>query len=94
MKVGIRSTLHISKILSGRSISIDLNGSMSLRELLKELTNTYGHEFYNAVCDEGGYPANKVAILINGVSAVAKDGVDTIINEGDDILIMPIISGG
>ena len=94
IRIQVRSILSISKILSGRKINIDLPESSTLNGLLHELTRVYGQEFYDAVCCDNGYPEDKVAILVNGSSAAAVGGVDIRLKDGDDVLILPIISGG
>ena len=94
MKIKVRSILGISKILGGRSIDVEVDEPATLAQLLETLTSTYGKQFYEAVCSEDGYPVERVALLINGVSAVAKDGIKTILHEDDDILILPILRGG
>ena len=94
MTIQVRSVLSISKILSGRKIYTELPDPSTLHGLLRELTRIYGQEFYDAVCSDDGYPENKVAILVNGSSAAAIGGVGIHLKNGDDVLILPIISGG
>jgi len=80
--------------LSGRKIYVELPDPSTLHGLLKELTKTCGKEFYDAVCNETGYPAEKVAILVNGTSAAVHGGAIVQLKDGDDVLILPVISGG
>lgn len=94
MKIQLRSVMNIAQTIGARQTFFELAEPSTLRDLLKELTAAYGQEFYDAVCDETGYPDDKVAILINGDSAAAIGGVDVRINDGDDVLILPIIDGG
>jgi len=94
MKITVRSVHTISKILSGRKIFVELSEPSTLHGLLRELTRVYGQEFFEAVCDEGGYPESKVAILVNGTSAAVLGGAGVPLKDGDDVLILPVISGG
>ena len=94
MKIQVRSALTIAKVLPGKKIALDVPEPLTLGGLLDELTKTYGQAFYDAVCDENGYSASKAALLVNGVSAAAKDGIGTQLKDGDDVLILPVISGG
>jgi len=94
MKIQVRSILDISKIISGRKISVELPEPSTLHGLLRELADIYGQEFNDAVHYDCGYPEANVAILINGTSAAAVCGVDTQLKDGDDVLILPVISGG
>jgi len=94
MKITVRSSMHISKILAGRRIDIELGNTLTLGGLLKELAGIYGQEFNDAVCGEEGYSTDKVAILVNGTSAAAIGGVDICLNDGDEVTILPAIQGG
>jgi len=94
MKIQVRSALTVAKVLSGKRVFVDVPEPLTLGDLLDELTRIYGQAFRDAVCDENGYTANKAALLVNGVSAAAKDGLETRLKEGDDVLILPVISGG
>ena len=94
MKIQLRSATYISQIIKSRKVNIELPEPSTLRDLLRVLAETYGQEFYDAVCNEDGYPADRVAILINGSSAAAIGGPGINLKEGDDVLILPIISGG
>ena len=94
MKIQLRSATYISKIIGSRKTNIEMPEPSTLHDLLRELTDIYGQEFYDAVCDEGGYPENKVAILVNGSSAAAIGGVGILLGDGDDVLILPVIGGG
>lgn len=35
-----------------------------------------------------------IAIIVNGKNIALLDGVDTVLSEGDDLVIMPFVSGG
>jgi len=94
MEIQVRTALYVTKILGGRSITVEIPEPSTLNDLLRELTDIYGQEFYDAVCNEDGYDDGKTAILVNGTSAAAIGGVSIPLKNGDDVLIMPIISGG
>ena len=94
MEITVRSVHAIAKIMSGRKIMIELAEPSLLNDLLHELTRVYGQDFYDSVCDENGYPMDRVAILVNGTSAAVLGGANVVLRNGDDVLILPIISGG
>jgi len=94
MRIQVRSALTIAKVLSGKKFVLDVPEPLTLGGLLDVLEKTYGQPFHDAVCDESGYSAKKTALLVNGTSAAAKDGLGTQLKDGDDVLILPVISGG
>ena len=66
----------------------------TLLDLLQELTRRHGQEFAEVAYADEGYPPEKLAVLLNGSSAAAIGGLDIKLKEGDDVLLLPIISGG
>ncbi|MCL2391573.1 MAG: MoaD/ThiS family protein [Oscillospiraceae bacterium] len=94
MVIQIRTVHSIAKIISGRKVFVELPDGASLHELLRNMTGTYGQDFYDAVCDETGYPELRVAILVNGTSAAVLGGAEMLLKDGDDVLILPVTSGG
>jgi molybdopterin converting factor small subunit len=94
MKIQVRSGLNIAEIMDCRSVGVELPEKATLKNLLDELSAIYGRKFHDAVCDEFGYPESVVAVLINGVSAAAIGGAGIKLKDGDDVLILPVISGG
>jgi len=94
MNIEVRTVHSIAKIFSARKIHVELPEPSTLHGLLRELSKVYGQEFYDAVCDESGYPESKVAVLVNGTSAAVLGGAAVPLKDGDDVLILPVISGG
>ena len=94
MKIQVRSVSPVKQILAGRKIFVEVADGSSLHDLLKDLTAKYGQEFFDAVCDESGYPENRVAILVNGTHAGVLGGVRVSLRDGDDVLILPVSGGG
>ena len=94
MRIIVRSAAHLAKIMGGRLIYTEMPEPSTLLDLLHTLSDTYGQEFYDAVCDGEGYVPRKVAILVNGSSAIAIGGVGISLKDEDDVLILPAISGG
>lgn len=85
---------NIAKIFSARKIFVEIPEPSTLHGLLRELTRIYGMEFFDAVCDDTGYSESLVAVLVNGTSAAVLGGAEAGIKDGDDVLILPLISGG
>jgi len=94
MNIQIRSASNIAKIFNSRKFNIELQEPSTLKDLLEKLTNIYGQEFFDEACTEDGYSPEQIAILVNGSSAAAIGGVSIQLKDGDDVLFLPVISGG
>ena len=76
-------------------LSVNLEGLVSLKDLLKELAEKIGpkfHEFvYNPKLD---ILSEKNTILVNGRHFTALDGLETPLKTGDEISFFPPLGGG
>jgi len=74
------------KEIMGGEVELDL-GEVRLRDLLERLPK----EVTELITDGKKL---KMIVLINGVSAESKGGLDALVSPQDEVLIMPEISGG
>lgn len=68
---------------------------VTVRRLLAELEGRFGRRFGKEVCAVA-YPGGPsfYQILVNGANILSGAGPDTVIADGDEVLISPPISGG
>lgn len=74
---------------------ITLNDNATLGQLLDQIANTYGEQFAQEVYD----PAKKemkptFVTMINGVLMDQLQGVNTPLKNGDNIILMSLMTGG
>jgi MoaD family protein len=96
MKITIRSFLTLKDVMGDQS-ALELEiGSLTLIELLNELSYMFGDRFSQMVFDEAGKDLHPhIRILINGrhYSHIPQK-LNTPLQEGDDISLFPPIMGG
>jgi sulfur-carrier protein len=51
-------------------------------------------QIYQRLCDDHGQLRKSLAVFINGEHIRYRDGVETVLEEGDEIYIVPLITGG
>ena len=66
----------------------------TLREVLNRLTFRYGEHFKERIYDETGNLRRFINIYVNGRDIRFLDLLDTTLNHGDTVSIMPAVSGG
>ena len=66
----------------------------TLKEALTGLVAKYGEPFGQRVYDETGNPRRLVNIYVNGKDVRFLNRLDTALKHGDDVSIMPAVSGG
>jgi molybdopterin synthase sulfur carrier subunit len=65
-----------------------------LSEMLDALASGHGVEFRDRLFDEEGRPRRFINIYVNGRDYRFLDKLDTVLQEGDVVALLPAVSGG
>src|SRR3954464_7348547 len=76
---GGASTVHVS--------------ASTVRGALEELKRTHARLYPN-VCDETGAIRKHIGVFVNAEHIRELDGVDSPLKPGDELIILPAVSGG
>ncbi|MEM4390182.1 MAG: MoaD family protein [Candidatus Micrarchaeia archaeon] len=71
-----------------------LPSANSVKEALALLSQKYGEAFRRRIFDEAGSVRRFISIYVNGEDIRFKNGVETKLKAGDEVLILPAVSGG
>lgn len=96
LKVKVEFLGHIKNILeSRREEDVEVEEGSSVRDLLALLIDKYGESFEAAVYEVGSkdIKSNFIA-TVNGYLLNQLNGVETKLENGDHVVLMPIVSGG
>lgn len=66
----------------------------SLGEVLEDLTKRYGDPFKKKLFDSDGRTKRFINVYVNGKDMRFLEGLETKLKNGDEILIIPAVSGG
>ncbi len=66
----------------------------TLRDAFEKIANTMGDDFKRRVLNDDGTPRSLINIYINGKNAKFSSGLETQLNDGDEIYILPAVAGG
>jgi MoaD family protein len=64
-----------------------------VRAVLEELERRYP-SLYRNICDETGAVRRHVNVFVNTSHVRDRDGLDTALVPGDEVMILPAVSGG
>jgi len=93
MKVKVRAFAALHDLIGG-SVVLELPEGSTVRSLLEELARRFGRAFREAVLDEGGGLAKFVKVLVNGRDIDFLSGLDTALEDGDEVFLFPPVGGG
>lgn len=95
MKVKVRYLGYIGNMLRKREDEFELGEGASLSELLNKLAGIYGEAFRREVFEPGLKDVKTgFVVTVNGVLMGQLRGVDTKLSEGDNVILMTLMSGG
>jgi molybdopterin synthase sulfur carrier subunit len=96
MPVTVRGYLTYKEIIGEQSIPIGDGETLTLLGLLTRLETQIGNQLIDPILDpETGLPGDHVAIILNGRSyRNLPEGLDTLLQEGDEVSVFPPMAGG
>ena len=51
-------------------------------------------DIYKTICDEKGQMKQSLTVLVNGENIRYRKGLESELNDGDEVYIIPLITGG
>jgi MoaD family protein len=94
MKVTMRFFTILKEITKKNKEELEVPSTTTLADLLHLLSQKYGHQFKNYVYAQNGQMNTHLQVLINWVNITTLNGVNTTLQEHDEIAIIPPVSGG
>jgi len=88
--------LGIFRVLSGKSrLPVELEEPAIVRKVIQKLVEAFSPEFKEALIDpELKDPRPNALILVNGKEISVLEGLETDVNKGDEIVLVPVSHGG
>ena len=77
----------------GGEKKIDIS-SDSLQDVFAKVSEIMGDDFKRRVLEGDRTPRSLINIYINGKNAKFSDGMNTVLNDGDEVYILPAVAGG
>jgi len=95
LKVKAQYLGYIKNMLKKSEDELELSEGASLSDLLNKLAGIYGEAFRKEVYEpELKDVKTGFVVTVNGVLMGQLHGVDTKLNEGDNVILMTLMSGG
>jgi len=77
----------------GGEKKVEISAS-TLTEAFANISEKLGDDFKRRVLNDDGTPRSLINVYINGKNAKFSDGMETTLNDGDKIYILPAVAGG
>lgn len=76
----------------GKVFEMNVPESVKVRELLEQFARRAG--FYDQLFNEMGELKRSFAVLVNGSSIYHQNGLDTMVQDGDEVAVFSFVTGG
>lgn len=93
MRVKVKAYATIREAI-GASAEVKLNEAASVKDLLTELTRSYGKMFSETILGKDGRPLPYVKLLVNGRDIDFLNGIETKLEDRDEVSLFPPVGGG
>jgi MoaD family protein len=95
MKVTLHTILGLKQVIGQRLTEIDLPHGSTVGDFLAYVAARWGDALATHLFDsDNGAVLPHVRIMVNGQAIQFLEGMETPLQEGDEILILPPVSGG
>ncbi|HOQ99392.1 MAG TPA: MoaD/ThiS family protein [Anaerolineae bacterium] len=95
MKVKLHTILGLKQAIGQGTTEIDLPHGSTVEDFLTYVKERWGDRLSAHLFDpESGAVLPYVRIMINGQTIQFLAGIETALEEGDEVLILPPVSGG
>jgi MoaD family protein len=95
MNVTVQYLGFIKNLINQSEDKFELEESASLLDLLNKIADMYGKPFEKEFYEKGSKDVKMgFVVTVNGVLIGQLNGVDTQLNNGDNVVLMSLMSGG
>ncbi len=91
----IQTILDLKRILGKREVEISIPKESTLEALLVTMVDTWGDELASHLFEPNTTtPLPHIRLMVNGQDIAFLNGMETLLQDGDEILILPPVGGG
>ncbi|MCW4045343.1 MAG: MoaD/ThiS family protein [Candidatus Bathyarchaeota archaeon] len=75
-------------------LALNCRGNISVIELINQIAKEVPAVARSLIDQQLEDPRPNVLILVNGREISVLDGLDTVVQEGDEVVLVPVVHGG
>jgi len=95
MKIKVHSILSLKEVLGGKDVEMIIPEGTTLSGLLAGMVEIWGDSLSPHIFKPGGdEPLPYVRFMITGKALHSLNGMETILSDGDEVLLLPLAAGG
>ncbi|MBY9003041.1 MAG: MoaD/ThiS family protein [Candidatus Lokiarchaeota archaeon] len=84
----------LADITNIKELNLSIQVNSTIKEILKILISKFGKDFERKILDSPDSISKYIILGLNGKDIRTLENLDTIVNQHDEILLLPAIAGG
>lgn len=95
MKIKVQTILALKEVLGNKEVEIVLPDGNTVGDLLARMIEIWGDQLSPHLFKPGSRELLPyVRLMVNGRTIQFLDGMETVLKDGDDVLLLPLAAGG
>ena len=95
VKVKVHTILTLQEVIGQREAEIDLPQGTILKALLSHMVGAWGERLSQRLFKEGTEELlPRIRVMVNGRDMQFVQGLETVLQDGDEVHLFPPVSGG
>ncbi|MEM2202083.1 MAG: MoaD/ThiS family protein [Candidatus Bathyarchaeia archaeon] len=94
MKVNFRFVGVFRNVTNKNKLTLELREGMQLKEAIKRIVEVFPRMEKVLIDPELGDPRPNTLIIVNGREISVLKGLETVLNDGDEVVFIPVSHGG
>ncbi len=95
IKVKVYTILGVKKIIGQGELEVSISQGSTVQTVLFWMTKTYGDELSSHLFEPGTVNLlPHIRLMVNGRSVRFLNGMETVLHDGDEVLLLPPVAGG
>ncbi len=95
MKITLQTVMGLKQVVGQRLMEIDLPQGSTVDDFVALMKERWGDKLSPHFIDpHSGSVHPHVRIMVNGQTIQFLKGMQTMLNDGDEVVILPLVSGG
>ena len=95
MKITLQTVMGLKQVVGQRLVEIDLPQGSTVEDFVAYMKKRWGDKLSPHLIDPQNNQVHPhVRIMVNGQTIQFLNGMQTLLNEGDEVVILPLVSGG
>jgi molybdopterin converting factor small subunit len=90
MVVTVKLFGSLEKLAERKTVEINVENKVEVQAILKKLIESINKEEFKNILESSG----SCIIFIDGIEISALNGLKTLVKEGSEIIIVPVVHGG